>query len=241
MSSYGYFVVIVDILSSVPFFLQSFFFLYPLFEMPYLHFVLDYRRYVTWEGRLEARKKKERRDACQMHRKRIKWKFSNARGNEYGRTYIQILTQYPQHTAENETSKQETEREREKTELDIKIKSQLMYRNEEHLLATYTNTYNLTGFLLRSLFTLCVCVYSKWNWIELSFATFTFRTKLLRRGRRVVTILSFYASVPVDELLNHFSFFCSVCFSYLFTVNEDLLHYFFVFPSQHKTEINNKK
>lgn len=126
--------------------------------MPYLHFVLDYRRYVTWEGRLEARKKKERRDACQMHRKRIKWKFSNARGNEYGRTYIQILTQYPQHTAKNETSKQETEREREKTELDIKIKSQLMYRNEEHLLATYTNTYNLTGFLLRSLFTLCVYV-----------------------------------------------------------------------------------
>lgn len=136
--------------------------------MPYLHFVLDYRRYVTWEGRLEARKKKERRDACQMHRKRIKWKFSNARGNEYGRTYIQILTQYPQHTAKNVTSKQETEREREKTELDIKIKSQLMYRNEEHLLATYTNTYNLTGFLLRSLFTLCVCVFIR-NKIESSY------------------------------------------------------------------------
>lgn len=209
--------------------------------MPYLHFVLDYRRYVTWEGRLEARKKTERRDACQMHRKRIKWKFSNARGNEYGRTYIQILTQYPQ-TAKNETSKQETGREREKTELDIKNKITVDV-SERRAPARYLHKHlQLDGiFITFAVYAVCVCVYSKWNWIELSFATFTFRTKLLRRSRRVVTILSFYASVPVDEVLNHFSFFCSDCFSYLFTVNEDLLHYFFVFPSQHKTEINNKK
>lgn len=69
----------------------------------------------------------------------------------------------PSNTAKrNEASKQEKKRKREsKKELDIKIKSQLMYRNEEHLLATYTNTYNLTGFYCaRCLRCVCVC-YSK--------------------------------------------------------------------------------
>lgn len=84
---------------------------------------------------------------------------------------VSRYNEYPQTTAkqnvnkEKQTRMEEKEGGRRREKRNIKMKSQLMYRNEEHLLATYSFAWIFIAFHCESV---CVYVYVR-NEIDASF------------------------------------------------------------------------
>lgn len=157
-------------------------------------------------------------------------------------------------------NKQERKREKKWT-LNIKIKSQLMYRNEEStcslLTQTLTTWLDFVPSLVFFYYVCCLSVCIFWNEIEsscfyirttLSFDPFTFEINFWDEEEGELTLflcvcVFFYASFPVDELLNHFSFL--VCFSSSYLIYckwRSLKLFFHVFSlSIYKMKLNNKE